>query len=97
MIVNRIGSTISETMLVAAKFEGVVSNSASLQTHYLQPCNKEEVDDRIFLHARNVSLCGYRKITLITVDMDVVVITCYIFFYLDVDELWIEYGTGENE
>ena len=95
---NRIGRTVSETTLVATKLEGVVSNRESLQAHYLlQPCNKEEADDRIFLHVRNASLCGYRKITIITVDTDVVVIACYIFFDLDVDELWIEYGTGKNK
>ena len=55
---------------------------------YLQPYNKEEADGRIFLHVR--------KITIITADTDVVVIACYIFFDLDVDELWIEYGIGKN-
>ena len=98
MIANRIDRTVSETTLVATKLEGVVSNRDSLQAHYLlQPCNKEEADDRIFLHVRNASLRGYRKTTIITVDTDVVVIACYIFFDLDVDELWIEYGTGKNK
>ena len=45
MIANRIGSTVSETTTVATKLEGVVSNSASFKTHYLEPCNKKEVDD----------------------------------------------------
>ena len=31
------------------------------------------------------------------VDMDVIVIALFIFFNLDVDQLWIEYGTGKNK
>ena len=64
--------------------------------NHLQPCNKEEADDRMFLHVQNASVSGHRKISIITVDTDVVVIACYCFADLDVDELWIEYGTGKH-
>ena len=38
-----------------------------------------------------------KRITIITVDTDVVVIALYIFFSLDTDELWIEFGVGANK
>ena len=90
MIANMLSNVVSKTTFVATRLEDVVSNSASLEIHHLQPCNKEEADDIMFLHVQNASLSGYRKITIITVDTDVVIIAYYIFFDLKIEELWIE-------
>ena len=40
---------------------------------------------------------GLKRITISTVDKDIVVISLYIFFDLNVDELWIEYGVSTRK
>ena len=57
--------------------------------------NHEEADTRIFVHIKDGCSRGIKKIMIITVDIDVVVIALYHFFSLDVDELWIEFGVGK--
>jgi hypothetical protein len=37
-------------------------------------------------------MCGYQKVSIVTVDTDVVVISLYHFFSLNLEELWIEFG-----
>ena len=70
-------SAMSEKTLISTIHDGVVSNRFNPEMNHLQPCNKEEADDRMFLHVQNASVSGHRKISIITVDTDVVVIACY--------------------
>ena len=49
----------------------------------------------MFLHALGQSKRGFKKLLIITVDTDVVVIALYAYWDLDVKELWIEFGTGK--
>ena len=37
-----------------------------------------------------------QKVMIIGNDTDIVVIACYIFCNLKIDQLWIEYGSGKN-
>ena len=64
--------------IVATKGETAVSNHY-IETKYLEPCNKEEADDRMFLHALEMSRLGLKKLLIVTVDTDVVVIALYAF------------------
>ena len=82
--------------IVATNLENVVTNDLSLNNQELGPCNHEEADTRLLLHVLSGSSCGYKKIFIITVATDVVVISLYHFFPLDLEELWIEFGTGRN-
>ena len=60
------------------------------------PCNHEEANTRMFLHLKDLSATGHCKVSLKTVDTDVVVIAISLFDKLDLEELWIEFGTGVN-
>ena len=80
--------------IVAILGETVVSNHY-IETKYLEPCKKEEADDRMFLHALEMSRLGLKKLLIVTVDADVVIITLYAFWDLDL-ELWIEFGRGKD-
>lgn len=62
----------------------------------LEPCTHEEADTRIMLHVKDASVCGYRKIMIRTIDTDVVVLAISIFHIVDVDELWLSFGTGKH-
>ena len=59
-------------------------------------CNHEEADTRIFLHLKDFSATGRQKLSLKTVDTYVVVIAISVFHKLDLEELWVEFGTGVN-
>ena len=63
----------------------------------LTSCNHEEADTRVFLHAKLMSDNGIKAITIKTVDTDVVVIAISQFWLLNLDELWIEFGSGKDQ
>ena len=46
----------------------------------------------MFLHALEMSGLGLKKLLIVTVDTDVVVIALYAFWDLDLEKLWIEFG-----
>jgi len=50
----------------------------------------------MFLHAKDASNCGMRKVCIRTVDTDVVVIAIGMFFKLNLDQLWLSFGVGKN-
>ena len=61
---------------VATKGETIVRNH-HIETKYLEPCKKEEADDRMFLHALEMSRLGLKKLLIVAVDTDVVAILLY--------------------
>ena len=50
----------------------------------------------MFLHAVEMSRLGLKKLLIVTVDTDIVVIALYAFWDLDLEELWIEFGRGKD-
>ena len=65
--------------IVVANLENVLSNNVN-NLDELFPCNHEEADTCIFLHAKNASDNGIRKLSIVTVDTDVVIVALYHFF-----------------
>ena len=53
--------------------QDVLTNPLHLDTTSLAPCNQEEADSRIFLYVANAVNEGLQKVTIRTVDTDVVV------------------------
>ena len=90
-------TAIANPTIVATNLENVVTNDLSLNNQELALCNHDEADTRLFLHVLSGSSCGYKKISIVTVDIDVIVISLYHFFSLDLEELWIEFGTRRNK
>ena len=62
----------------------------------MSPCNHEEADTRLLLHAADAAKQGYRKIMIQTVDTDVVVLAISMVQDIDVDELWVSIGVGKH-
>ena len=81
--------------LVVTSKENVLSNR-DISLHALMPCHKEEADDRMFLHALEQSRNGFKKLVIVTVDTDVVVIALYCYWDLDLEKLWIEFGDEQE-
>ena len=77
--------------------EGVVSNSSQLDLSMLHPCTHEEVDTCIFVHVSDISRNGAKRVTITSTDTDVIVIALYAFRYLNLDELWVNFGHGQHQ
>ena len=88
-----VDNQVSEKLIVATKGENVLSN-LQLNSDFIVPCNQVEADTRIFLHVKHISLNGYDKVMIQTVDTDVVMLGIYSFNELQLSELWIEFRTG---
>ena len=64
----------------------------------ISPCTAEEADGRLLLHANHAVEAGLTRITIRTVDSDVVVIGVYAFNEMSgITELWIDFGVGETQ
>ena len=85
----------TENKIIATIENRVVAN-INFDTSRMEPCNHEEADTRLLLHAFHGANTGIRKISIVTVDTDVVVIALRHFFALNLDELWIEFGVGKS-
>ena len=70
-------------MVLATQGENVIFSS-TIDIDCFSLCNHEEADTRIFLHLKDFSATGHRKVSLKTVDTDVVV---SLFHMLDLEEL----------
>ena len=64
---DRIVAVNSNTHVVVTKNEEVLSNKA-FDTEPLSPCNHEEADTRMFLHAKDAAINGSKSIMLIRSD-----------------------------
>lgn len=73
-----------------------VLSSHPQETDKIVPCTHEEADTRMLLHAADAAREGFKKITLWTVDTDVVVLAIAHVSELDIEELWVAFGTGKN-
>ncbi|KAJ8395934.1 hypothetical protein AAFF_G00026420 [Aldrovandia affinis] len=66
-------------------------------TSLTAPCNHEEADSRMLLHASHAGQHGHHAILIWTVDTDVVVLAVSLAQELQPeDELWLAFGTGQS-
>ena len=68
----------------------------------LAPCNHEEANTRMLLHAADAVQCGFTKILLHSVDTDVLILAVAFVEKLkepqgdQTIELWVGFGTGAH-
>ena len=94
-LADKIAGMTSETAIFVTKDEHVLSNSES-DVSQISPCNHEEADSRMFLHAKDAAVNGSDSIMIVSSDTDVVVIGISVFAQLDVEQLWIAFGKGKD-
>ena len=68
----------------------------SPETSGLAPCTHEEADTRILLYLEDAVKQGYNKVSIRTVDTDVVVLAVASAQHLNITELWIAFVAGKN-
>ena len=95
-LVSETAVSIPETVanIVATVEDKVISNT-DMDKSSIEPCNHEEADTRLLLHVLDGAKSGIKKISIVTVDTDVVVIALRHFLSFDIDELWVEFGVGK--
>ena len=86
----------TDRVIVVTFMDQVLTNGSAVLKSQLSPCNHEEADTRLLLHASNCALHDHNKVLIKTVDTDVVIIALSQFSYLNIEELWIELGSGKD-
>ena len=86
----------AENKQIATTSGDKVLSSVEVLMENISPCNHEEANYRVILHARHVASTGMKTVMISTSDTDVVVIAIGMFSQLLLDELWIEFGTGKH-
>uniref|UniRef100_UPI00358F05C7 uncharacterized protein n=1 Tax=Myxine glutinosa TaxID=7769 RepID=UPI00358F05C7 len=89
---------VPDKQLIATDGEQVIAVPPCADTAALAPCNHEEADTRMMLHAAAAMKSGHHRVLIRTVDTDVVVLAVWMAQELNevVDELWLALGTGKN-
>ena len=83
-------------VLYATSALDVLSSTCQAELSNLTPCSQEEVDTRLILHAADAVVQGKRRVSVRTVDTDVVVLAATFFSQMKPDEMWIAFSTGKN-
>ena len=88
---------LADKELLITKDDDVLRNPLQLDTSALAPCNHEEADTRIMLHAAHAACNGHKKNLICTVDTDVIVLAVTLACTLNEDaEVWVSFGTGKT-
>ena len=74
----------------------VLSTSKRSDVDTLTPCNHEEADTRLMIHARDATIKGHGRIKIRSNDTEVVVLAVSVVSSLSLEKLWVTYGTGKN-
>jgi len=74
----------------------VMSSRECVTQSALAPCDHEEADTRLFLHALHCAQSGHRKVLIRSVDTDVVVLAIDKIPDISLEELWVAYGTKQH-
>ena len=93
-ITNVVSSDIDH--IVVCAFDNTVLFNREIDISHVSPCSHEEADTRVFLHLRDVSLHGYRKAMIRTVDIDVLLIAIALFSCLGLKQFWLDFRVGKN-
>ncbi len=86
-----------EKIFVATCADKVLVRPADIiNTDSLEPCNHEEADTRMFLHALHASENGSLKVKIRSNDTDIIVLGTALFPQLDLEELEVTFGSGKT-
>ena len=86
-------STDNGKVIYATEGINVLTTMTNADLASLAPCSHEEADTRLFIHAGDAARKGHRKLCIRTVDTDVAVLVIAMFNQIDLDELWLAFGT----
>lgn len=76
--------------------QNVICTNSSADFPFIMPCNYEEADTRLIIHACDAASKGHKKLLIRTVDTCVVVLSVANIAKLGVEEMWIAFGIGQH-
>ena len=62
----------------------------------LAPCTHAKADTCMLLHLEDAVYQGHSKVSINTVDTDIVVLAIKAAQHLNISELWVAFGVGKN-
>ena len=83
-------------VLYATSAQNVLRSTCQAELRNLTPCSQEEADTRLILHAADAVAQGKRRVSVRTVDTNVVVLAATFFSQMKPNEMWIAFSTGKN-
>ena len=95
-LANQISEVESQKLIVSTIGSSIVTKASVENASFLFSSDHEEADTRMLLHAAHASQSGMEKVMIRTIDTDVVIIALSAFTSLNLSELWISFGTGNN-
>ena len=94
-LANRVPCIETEKQVLSTIQSDIVCNQ-SRNVSRLTPCAHEEADTRTILHLEDAVTEGFNKISIRTVDTDVVVLAVAAAQRHGNTEIWIAFGTGKS-
>ena len=94
-LATRLAAQETEKQVIGTLHKDVVYTHARYIAG-LAPCTHEEADTRMLLPVQDAMKQGYTKVSIRTVDTDVVVLAVAAAEPLSIDQLWVAFGTGKS-
>ena len=69
---------------------------ADVSEYPLRPCNHEEFDTRVMLHAANAVSHGYKRILISVKDTGIIIQGISFFSDIGADKMWVPFGIGKK-
>ena len=94
----KISETTSANPIIVTKGEEALANQ-EMSLNDVAPCDHEEGDTRIFVHAKSAVSYGSKSLMIKANDTDIVVLAVSVFSTLQemgLDHLWIAFGQGSK-
>jgi hypothetical protein len=85
-----------EKVVESTYVKDILCNNIREDNTGLMPCTHEEADTRLLLHVVDCVKQGHHRVSVRTVDSDVLVLAIAMFHQLDARELWIAFGVGKH-
>ena len=83
-------------MVITTRGQEALGTSDIPNIETLTPCDHEEADTRMLLHAAHMKYQGFTNIVIRTNDTDVLVLAIASQVHLNFAELWLSFGTGRS-
>ena len=74
----------------------VLYSPPATEGNRLSPYSHEEADTRMMAHVADAVEKGHKSVMIRTTDTDVIVLAVAAVVSLDLNELWVSYGTGKS-
>ena len=89
-------AAIENKQVIATNGTGILCSPPVTEVRKLSSCWHEEEDTRMIVHVADAVEKGHKSVVIRTADTDVVVLAVTAVVALDLNELWVSYGTGKN-